>query len=71
MSVLCNIVSYADSNTPYVSGNDIDEIIESLREGSSTLFTWFTDTIIKRDAEKLHLLVSTIANVTIKIDNLI
>ena len=71
INFLCNIVSYGDSKSPCVSGNDKDEVIESLEQGSSTLFKGFTGNMIKHDAEKWHLLVSTNANFTIKIGSLI
>lgn len=52
MNFLHNIVSYGDSNTPYVSGNDKDEVIESLEQSPSTLFKGFTGNMIKHHAEK-------------------
>lgn len=52
MNLLCNIVSYGDIKSPCVSGNDKDEVIESLEQGSSTLFKGFTGNMIKHDAEK-------------------
>ena len=33
-----DIACFADANTPYVSGNNIDETIESFKEASSTFF---------------------------------
>ena len=33
-----DIACFADANTPYVSGNNIDKTIESFKEASSTFF---------------------------------
>ena len=54
-----DIASYADGNTPYVIVDDIDGIIKSLEEVSEILFIGFSDNLIKIDADKCHLLVST------------
>ena len=38
-----DIVSYADDNTPYVSGRNIEEVVASLEEVSEVVFQWFRD----------------------------
>ena len=60
-----DIASYADDNTPYVSADKIDGVIKSLEEASKILFKWFNDSLMKINADKCHLLVST--NNTVKI----
>ena len=60
-----DIASYADDNTPYVIADNIDGVIKSLEEASEILFKWFNDNLMKINADKCHLLVST--NNTIKI----
>ena len=54
-----DIASYADDNTIYTSGENIDEVIFSLQESSKKLFKWFTDNQMKTNEEKCHLIVSS------------
>ena len=62
-----DIANYADDNKPYATANDIDSLIASLVEASKYLFTWFGNNLLKINAEKCHLLVSSNEKVTIKI----
>ena len=62
-----DIANYADDNTPYATANDIDSLIASLEEASKSLFTWFHNNLMKSNADKCHLLVSSNEKVTIKI----
>ena len=64
-----DIASYADDNTSYVSGDNIDGVIKFLEEASEILFKWFNDNSMKINADKYHLLVSTNNTVKIKIGN--
>ena len=64
-----DIANYADGNTPYATANDIDSLIASLEEASKSLFTWFDNNLMKSNADKCHLLVSSNEKVTIKIGN--
>ena len=63
-----DITSYADDNTPYISADDIDGVIKSLKETSATLFKWFSDNLMKSNTDKCHLLISTNSTVKMKID---
>ena len=63
------IASYADDNTPYVITDNIDRIIKFLEEASEILFKWFNDNLMKINADKCHLLVSTNNTVKINIGN--
>ena len=38
-----DIANYADDNTPYVSGKNIDEVNRFLEESSRVIFKWFRD----------------------------
>ena len=38
-----DIASYADDNTPYTTGNSIEEVIQKLENAAKTLFQWFRD----------------------------
>ena len=51
--------SYADDNTIYNAGDNIDEIIFSLQESSKKLFKWFVDNQMKTNDDKCQLNVST------------
>ena len=61
--------SYADDNTPYVSGENLDEVISLLEEKSRDLFRWFELNQMKANPEKCHLLLSTDENLQININN--
>ena len=60
---------YVDDNTPYLSADNINGVIKSLEEASEILFKWFSDNLMKINADKCHLLVSTNNTVKIKIGN--
>ena len=61
------IANYADGNTPYATANDIDSLTVSLEEPSKPLFTRFNNNLMKSNADKCHLLVSSNEKVIIKI----
>ena len=50
--------SYVD-NAPYVIGNGVKEVINSLKEPSIELFYWFGDNQMKANPDKFHLLTSS------------
>ena len=54
-----NIGSYADDTTPYISGRNIKEIIETLENTSITMFSWFKFNSMKANPDKCHLLLSS------------
>ena len=64
-----DIANYADDNTPYATANGIDSLIASLEETSKSLFTWFDNNLMKSNAHKCHLLLSSNEKVTIKISS--
>ena len=64
-----DIASYADDNTTYVIADNIDRVIKSLEEASEILFKWFNDNLMRINADKCHLLVSTNNTAKIKIGN--
>ena len=61
--------SYANDNTPYVIAHNIDGVNESLEEASEILCKWFSDNLMKINADKCHLLVSTNNTVKMKVGN--
>ena len=62
-----DIANYADDNTPYATAIDIDSLIASLEEVSKSLFIWFHNNLMRNNADKCYLLVSSNEKVTIKI----
>ena len=64
-----DIPSYADDNTPYVNADNIDGVFKSSEEASEILFKWFSDNLMKINADKCDLLVTTSNTVKIKKGN--
>ena len=54
-----DFASYADDNTIYDAGDNIDEVIFSLQESSKKLFKRFANNQMKANEGKCHLIVST------------
>ena len=65
-----DIAIYADDNTPYISANIVNEVIHCLQKVTDTLFKWLSDNLMKSNADKCRLLVSTNNTVDIKILNI-
>ena len=64
---LCDIASYADSNTPYTSDFNLEEVIKKLELTTNNLFEWFKNNHMKANADKCHLLVTKDIDATAKI----
>ena len=45
-------------------------VVKSVEESSTKLFKWFSDNLMKSNADKCHLLVSTNNTVNIRVENL-
>ena len=54
-----DFASYADDNTIYDAGDNIDEVIFSLQKSSKKRFKWFADNQMKANEDKCYLIVST------------
>ena len=69
--VLSNVdcVSYADDTTPYVYGQNFDNVIDILETNMNDLFNWFSINGVIANSGKSHLLVSPFENKSIKIKN--
>ena len=65
-----DIVSYADDNTPCISSNNICEVVLSLEKAADTLFKWFSDNLMKINANKCQSLVGANSTVNIKMGNI-
>ena len=59
--------SYADDNTPYTSGQKIDNVIRTLENDSVRLFKQFSNNQTKANKDKCHLLLSNKERVAMKI----
>ena len=64
-----DFASYADDNTPYVVGNNIEDVIIKLQNASLTLFQWFYDNQMKANPDKCHFICSTDDKVNITVEN--
>ena len=63
----CDIASYADDNTPYTSGFNLEKAIQKLELITNKLFEWIKNNHMKVNTDKCHLLVTTDTEVTAKI----
>ena len=59
--------SYADDNTRFVSGDRLDDVLDSLENASLKLFDWFSSNQMKANPDKCHLLTSATDSIAIKI----
>ena len=62
-----DFVSYADDNTPYVSGESIDDVIKSFEDEPLYLFKWFLDNQMKANSVQCHLITSKQSYMNLKI----
>ena len=64
-----DFVSYVGDNTPYVVGNNIEDVIIKLQNASLTLFQWFYNNQMKANPDKCHFICSTDDKVNITVEN--
>ena len=50
-----DIANYADDNTPYTTGMDVNEVLEELKNTSDILLNWFDINLMKANPGKFHL----------------
>ena len=64
---MCEIdfASYADDNTPYVSGDSINDVIKSLEDDSVNSFKWFLDNCVT----KCQLITNKQSRMNLKLGN--
>ena len=53
-----NFASYADDNTIYQLGRNVDDVINDLQFSAEKLLHWFSDNQMKRNTDKCHLIMS-------------
>ena len=63
-----DIASYADDNTPYTTGNSMEEVIRKLENAAKTLFQWFSDNQMKANPDKCHFLCNSNSEVSLTIE---
>ena len=61
-----DIMSYGDDNTPHLCSENIDVTLEKV---GKVLFQWFSNSFLKANADKCHLILSTDEPFSINIDN--
>ena len=49
--------NYADDTTPYVIGNNLEEVVSELKNIIKKLFTWFSQNEMKANLGKCHMLL--------------
>ena len=54
-----DIENYADDTTPYACASEKNTVISELQITASKLFTWFSNSHMKSNPEKTHLLLSS------------
>ena len=64
-----DFASYADDNTPFFVGKDLDDVISKLQNASKTLFQWFNDNQMKANPDKCHFVCSSSVKVNISTEN--
>ena len=64
-----DFASYADDNTPYTTGDSIEEVIQKLENASKALFQWFSDNQMKANPDKCHFLCSSKIDVSLSVEN--
>ena len=62
-----DIASYADDNTPYNTGNSIQEAIHK-SENAAKNFQWFSDNQMKANPDKCHFLCNSSSEVSLTIE---
>ena len=61
---------YAGDKTPYVSGDDADDIIKSLENEYINIFKWFLHNQIKGNSSKCYFISSKQSCLYLKIGNI-
>ena len=62
-------MSYAYDNTPYVRAENVNVSLEKLEEVGKILLEWFSKNLLKANADKCRLILSTDEPFSINIDN--
>ena len=63
-----DIAGYADDDTPYTTGNSMEEVIQKLENAAKTLFQWFSENQMKANPDKCHFLCNSNNEVSLTIE---
>ena len=63
-----DIANYANDNTLYISGKNMDEVFRFLKESPLVIFKWASDNQFQENASNCHVPLSTNEHVQVKID---
>ena len=66
-----SIANYGDNSNPFVSVDTTLNVIISLENAAEILFEWFANNHMKANHDKCHLLMSTLAPISIKVKDYI
>ena len=62
-----DFASYADDNTPFLSDDRLDDVLDSLENASLKLSDWFSDKQMKANPDdKFHILTSATVSIAVK-----
>ena len=62
-----SIANYADDNTPYATGKNLDELLKNLEKETYVVLKWFKLNEMKSNDDKCHLIVPNELNVSVKL----
>ena len=63
----CNIINYADDNSPFACENSIKEVIKTLAENTKYIIQWVKNNFLKINPEKSHVLLSSNTEMVVNI----
>ena len=61
--------NYADDNTSFFMGDDLNDVILKLQNASKTLFKWFSDNQMKANPDMCHFIYSSSVTTSMMIEN--
>ena len=64
-----DFASYADNNTPFFVGSDLDEVIFKLQCASKTPFQWFAGNQMKANLDKCHFICRSNLKTSLMMEN--
>ena len=63
-----NIVSFADEKKPFMTANNITNLVKHLEDYASSIFKWFANNQMQGNATKCHILLSTNEKLLTKVE---
>ena len=63
----CNIINYADHNSPFACENTIEEVIKKLVSNTEYIIQWVKNNFLKINPDKSHILLSSNTQMVAKI----